>query len=180
MFIEFDSYFLSPVQEKDAWNICDFIVSNEDRLQRYFPKTLAQNLTPTLSELFTSKKVKQFSAKEEFLFVLKEKETKQIAGLVYLKNFDWDKKQGEFAYCIGYSYERKGLISQCVIALTNYAFNTLGLKTLQIITHKTNLASVKVAEKCHFKWIKTLKNGFTPTDGQPIDMELYEIYSSKI
>jgi len=176
MIIKLDTYFLTPIQEKDAWSICDFMVSNEDRFKRFLPKTLAQNLTPNLSELFTSKKVKQFSAKEEFLFILKENKTKQIAGLVYLKNFDWNKKQGEFAYCIWYSHERKGLTSKAVTALTEHAFKNLGLQRFQIIAHKANLASVKVAEKCHFKWIKTLKNGFTPNGEQPLDMELYELH----
>ena len=50
------------------------------------------------------------------------------------------------------------------------------LKTLQIITHKDNLPSVNVAWTNDFKWVKTLKNEFTPTNEKPLDMELYELY----
>ncbi len=175
MIIEFDTYYISPIQVKDSWKICDLIIANQDRLKYYFPKTLEENLTPTLSELFTNKKVKQFNNNEELLFTLKEKETNVLVGLIYIKELNWTKKQGEFAYCIGYTHEKKGLISKSVTALTNHCFENLGLQTLQIITHKTNIGSVKVAEKCNFKWKKTLKNEFTPIGEQPLDMELYEV-----
>ena len=49
MITEFDSYYIEAIQEKDAWSLCDFMVSNEDRLKRFFPETLEKNLTPTLS-----------------------------------------------------------------------------------------------------------------------------------
>jgi ribosomal-protein-alanine N-acetyltransferase len=49
------------------------------------------------------------------------------------------------------------------------------LKTLQIISHKTNFGSIKVAENSGFVWKRTLANEFTPTDELPLDMELYEL-----
>lgn len=178
MILEFNSFYLDAIQEKDAWGICDFIVANQDRFKLYLPKTVAQNLIPDLSRLFVEKKVKEFHKKEELLFTLKEKETNKLAGLIYLKNFDWDKKQGEFAYCIGYEFKGKEIISNVVLELINYANKTLGLTSFQIIAHKTNLASVKVAENCGFKWSKTLVNGFTPTGGNPLDMEIYDLKTS--
>ena len=171
-----DSYYIDPIDLKDAWSICNFIVANEDRLKRYFPKTLEQNLTPDLSKLFVELKVKQFNLKEEFLFIIKEKESHAIAGLVYIKELDWIKKQGEFAYCIGYQFEGKGLTTKSVKLLSEYAFKNLNLETLQIIAHKENMASVKVAVNCNFIWKRTLKNEFTPTGEKALDMELYELY----
>ena len=53
------------------------------------------------------------------------------------------------------------------------------MKTLQIIAHKTNIGSIKVAENNGFIWQRTLQNEFTPTDGEPLDMELYELYNEK-
>ena len=124
-------------------------------------------------------KVKQFHLKEEFLFTIKEKETHNLAGLVYIKELDWEKKQGEFAYCIGYQFEGKGLTTKAIQTLSKFAFNTLELKTLQIIVHKDNIGSVKIAENCNFIWQKTLPNEFMPTGKQPIDMELYELYNER-
>lgn len=176
MIRQIDKFEISAVQKSDAWKLCNFIVANEDRLKHFFPKTLEQNLNPTLSKLFVNKKVKEFNSSEEFLFTLKQSKTRDIVGLVYIKELDWNKKQGEFAYCIGYQFEGKGITSKVVKKLSNYAFETLKLEILQIIVHKTNIASLKVAENNCFKWIKTLKKEFTPTNEAPIDMELYELY----
>lgn len=175
MLVQFDGFEISAIHSGDAWKICDLIVSNEDRLKRYFPKTLEQNLTPTLSELFVQKKIKQFEAKTEFLFTLKQSETRQLAGLIYLKELDWEKKQGEFAYCIDYKFEGKGLTKKAIQKLSAYAFEVLGLRTLQIIAHKENIPSVKVALANNFEWSTTLKNEFTPPNETPLDMELYEL-----
>ncbi|WP_339893997.1 GNAT family N-acetyltransferase [uncultured Algibacter sp.] len=174
--LNIDSYHIIPIHPKDGWTVCNFSVANEDRLKHYFPKTLEQNLTPDLSNIFVAKMVKQFETKEEFLFTLRENESNKLVGLVYIKEVDWTKKQGEFAYCIDYSVEGKGLITEAVKQLSDYAFDTLGFKTLQIISHKSNIGSVKVAENNNFTWIKTLKNEFTPPGGKPLNMELYELY----
>ncbi|WP_299533908.1 GNAT family N-acetyltransferase [Ulvibacterium sp.] len=173
--LDFDHYFIEPIQEKDSWKLCDFVVSNSDRLKRYFPKTLEQNLTPDLSRYFVEKKVKQFLAKEELLFKLKHKEHRTIIGLVYIKELNYNKSQAELAYCIGYQFEGKGWMSQTVKALSNYAFEVLGLETLQIIAHHTNKASIKVAQKCGYQWRTTLKKEYTPPNEPALDMELYEL-----
>ncbi len=179
MFIDLGTYYIEPIAEKDAWKLCDFIISNADRLKRYFPKTLEQNLTPDLSAIFTSIYTKRYLEKKEFLYKLKDKADRKIIGLVYIKNTDWNTKQAELAYCIGYQYEGKGYITQSVKELSAYAFDRLGLKTLQIIVHKTNLGSLKVALKNGYTWQKTLAKEHTPPGETALDMELYELYNKK-
>jgi ribosomal-protein-alanine N-acetyltransferase len=176
MVAQFNGFEINAIRNGDAWKICDFCVANADRLKRFFPKTLEQNLNPTLSQLFVETKVRNFERKAEFLFTLKHSETRELAGLIYIKELDWNKKQGEFAYCIGYTFEGQGLMSKAIKALSTYAFHDLGLVTIQIITHKDNLASVKVALNTNFKWQKTLIKEFTPIGEAPLDMELYEFY----
>ncbi len=164
------------IKKGDAWNICNFVVANEHRLLDFFPGTREQNLTPELSEIFVNTKVKQFLAKEEYLFTLRRKDSHSVIGLVYIKELDWIKKQGEFAYAIDYNYEGKGITSKVIEALSLYAFEELKLEVLQIIAHETNVSSRKVAEKNGFRWIKTLPKVFTPRGREPMDMELYELY----
>ena len=176
MIAQFDGIEINPIHTCDAWKLCDFMVSNEDRFKRYFPGTLKANLNPTLSKLFVEQKTKLFAKKEEFVFTLKQIETRKLIGLIYIKALNCSLAQGEFAYCIDYNFKGNGIASKAIQLLSNYAFNTLHLKTLQIIAHKDNLPSVNVALTNNFKWVKTLKNEFTPTNEKPLDMELYELY----
>lgn len=178
MVAQFDGFEINPVHGGDAWKICNLMVANADRFKRYFPKTLEQNLNPTLSQLFVEKMEKEFENREVFLFTLKHSETRDLAGLIYIKELNWTKKQGEFAYCIGYTFEGQGLTSKAVKALSKHAFENLGIETLQIISHKDNLGSVKVAINNNFKWQKTLINEYTPPNESPLDMELYELYKN--
>jgi len=177
MIAQFNGFEINPIHSGDAWKVCNFCVANEDRLKRYFPKTLEQNLNPTLSNYFVEAKVKAFKNKDEFLFTLKHSETRELAGLIYLKELNWETKQGEFAYCIDYTFEGNGFTSKAIKHLSQYAFDDLGLETLQIIAHKDNLASVNVALKNNFKWVKTLINEFTPIGEEALNMELYELES---
>jgi len=173
--IVFDDFKVEKISEIDASSLCDLMVSNAERFKRFFPKTLEQNITLALAQTFTAKKVQEFTAKEEFLYTIKKSKTNQVIGLVYIKELVWIKKQGEFAYCIDYNYEGKGLTSKIVKELSRYAFTNLGLETLQIIVHKTNIGSVKVAKKCGYIWQKVLLNEHTPPNESPLDMELYEL-----
>ena len=175
MISQFNGFEINPIHNADAWKICDFCIANAYRLKRYFPKTLEQNLNPTLSQLFVEEQLTKRENKASFLFTLKQSETRELVGLIYIKDLNWDKKQGEFAYCIGYTFEGQGLTSKAIRALSKYAFDDLQLETLQIITHKDNLPSVNLALNTNFKWKKTLANEFTPIGEAPLDMELYEL-----
>lgn len=177
MQLSLNGFYISPIQLKDAWSTCNFIVANEDRLKLYFPKTLKENLNPALSNIFVEKKVKQFELKEEFLFTIKENETNRLIGLVYLKDVNWKTKQAELAYCIDYNFEGRGITTKAISALSDYAFSDLELETLQIVVQKTNIKSIQVATNNNFIWKKTLINEFTPIGKKSINMELYELYN---
>jgi len=173
-----DSVHVCRIQPNDAWSICDFVVSNEQRLISFFPKTREQNLTPDLSRIFTELKSKEFDTKTEYLFTLKEESSKKVIGLIYIKELDKVEGQGELAYAIDYNFEGKGIISKTVSELTTYAFNNLDLDRLQIIVHKTNIGSIKVAENGDFSWQKTLIKEFAPPGKDAMDMELYESFKN--
>lgn len=175
MIAQFDGFEINPIHEGDAWKICDFVIANTDRLKRYFPKTLEQNLNPTLSQIYVENRVKAFQNKNVFVFTLKQIETRKLVGLIILKELDWTLKQGEFAYAIDYNFNGKKIMSKAIEKLSAYAFETLGIERLQIIVHKDNLSSVNVAINNGFKWQKTLENEFTPKDELPLNMELYEL-----
>jgi ribosomal-protein-alanine N-acetyltransferase len=176
MVAQFDGFKINPIHDGDAWKICDFAVSNANRLKRYFPKTLEQNLNPTLSQIYVEKNVKAFHENELFVFTLKQINTRQLAGLVILKEVDWTIKQGEFAYAMDYNFTGQGLMSKTIDKLSKYAFEILGLERLQIIVNKDNVSSMNVALNNQFKWQKTLENEFKPVGEQPLNMELYELY----
>lgn len=99
--------------------------------------------------------------------------------MIIIKKIDWTNRIGELAYCIENNFEGKGLISKVVKVISSFAYNELELKTLQIIAHKTNFGSIKVAENNGFIWQRTLIDEFTPTNELPLNMELYELTNER-
>lgn len=172
-----DFFLLETLTPENASSLNRLMISNGKRFQEYLPKTLAQNLSETDSKIYIKKKNQAIKNATGYTFAIKDIETKEVVGLIILKNLDLVKKQGEFAYCLGAKQTGKGWMTQSIMASSQFAFNTLGLTTLQIITHKANIESVNVAKRCGFKWTKTLKNEFTPPGKNPVDMELYELHN---
>lgn len=179
MEFHFNNYSIAPIHKKDAWRLCDFMISNTERLKQDFPGTLRQNQTPTLSEHFVQDKTKSFQNKTEYLFTVKENTDRAIIGLIYIKELGKVPGQGELAYCIGHQYEGKSLTTKSVTQIIAWAFNNLNLHTLQILAHETNTASIRVAEKNGFAFKKLIKNSHTRYSGEVVDMRLYERYVAK-
>jgi ribosomal-protein-alanine N-acetyltransferase len=173
--METQNFIINPLNPADSNQLYLFMLDNKERLNYFFPVTLSSNSTLEKSVEYITVKNNEIKEKTNFTHAIRNKNNNQIAGLIIIKKIDWDKFQGEIAYCIGAEFEGKGLTTFAVAEIVKFAFNELRLKTLQIIAHKTNLGSVKVALNNNFIWQKTLKNEFTPTDGLPLDMELYQL-----
>ena len=177
--LNIENYILDKLKSTDATQLYQFMIDNKERLKLFFPVTLEMNSSLEKTQVYISNKNSEIGERTNFTFAIRDKNDQQIIGLIIIKKLDWDKNQGEFAYRIGSEYEGNGLTSFAVKEMTNFAFENLGFKTLQIIAHKSNLGSVKVAENNGFVWQKTLQNEFTSTNDEPLDMELYELYNEK-
>lgn len=163
------------LKESDAESLCLLMTSNIEIFERFFPKTLSQNLKVGDSRLFISKKIKEIDQKSEYTFAIRNVKIDSIKGLVILKDIDWDDLQGELAYCVDQNANGKGLATSSVQYVSDFAFDKLGLKKLKIIVNKSNLSSIRVAEKAGFHWKKTLHKAYRPPNEKILDMELYEL-----
>jgi len=177
--IKTDSFHIITLQPEDAKSLSEMMVLNFDNFKRYFPITLSKNQSIEDSIKYIEEKRNENKSKSEFTFGIKDVLNENIAGLIIIKKINWKTNQGEFAYCISSEYESKGWMSKAIALTSKYGFEVLGFEKFQIIAHKTNIGSCKVAEKCDFKWQKTLLNEYTPPEETPLDMELYELYNEK-
>lgn len=170
-----ETFYINALEPKDASSLHQLMCSNTEHFGKFLPVTLSQNQTKAQSEAYISNKTSENEAKTCITYAIKEKTTGAIAGLIIIKNIDLERMRGEFAYGIGEKFEGRGWTTGAVRKMSGYASKKMGLEKLQIITHKTNIGSCKVAEKSGFTWTRTLHNEFTPPNGKPMDMELYEI-----
>ncbi len=172
-------FHIIPSGEITAQELTDLVSRNSEYWYRYFPLTIKKNDTLATSILFLIENEALTSDKKQFLFGVKDAVTATLFGLVYIKEIDWEMKQGELAYAIDKKVSGQGWMSQIVRIVSQKGFD-MGLEKLTIITHKTNKGSVAVAENSGYCWEETLSAAFTPPGGSSLDMELYTLLKQNL
>lgn len=71
-----------------------------------------------------------------------------LVGAISLKNMDLVNKKASLGYWIGEQYWGRGIATECVSMIIDYAFSAeLGLKELSAYVFPGNKASIRVLEK---------------------------------
>lgn len=168
-------FYIEALNRSDATDLNTFMRANVKRFVTYLPNTLSKNLKREGSIRYIEEQLKKEFNKTEFTFTLKDSKKNKIIGLIILKELDWGRLQGEFAYCIDKNFRGKSIMTEAIKEMSVYAFDVLNLKTLHIITNKSNIGSTKVATNSGYIWKTTLKNEYAPPNASTLDMELYEL-----
>lgn len=121
--------------------------------------------------------IRTIFAKPEIYAICLKKDQKPIGcvGLMFGKDsslFELDEKEAEVGYWIGVPFWGKGLVSEAVQCLMQYAFDTLELEKLWGGYYYGNDQSKRVLEKCGFKYKYSTKPTLCP---QMNDMRIEHI-----
>ena len=95
------------------------------------------------------------------------KESDDLIGSICLWNFSEDKKKAEVGYDLDPKFQGKGIMSEALKAILDFAFNQRGFKTIEAYTDYRNIPS------------KTLlkRHGFIPKEGvKDADNQNNEVY----
>jgi RimJ/RimL family protein N-acetyltransferase len=84
----------------------------------------------------------------------KSKSLLLLAGTIGLKDIDYVNKTVDIGYWIGKQYQGKGIATECVRLVVNYAFDELKLKEISAYVFPDNNSSIKVLEKNGFEKTK--------------------------
>ncbi len=76
----------------------------------------------------------------------------RLVGGVAINRIDRDNRIGNIGYWIRESEQNRGLCSTAVERIKRFGFEELGLVRLEIVVHRDNLASRRVAEKVGAKF----------------------------
>jgi RimJ/RimL family protein N-acetyltransferase len=85
-----------------------------------------------------------------YFFALEDKSTRKLIGDLYLRTED-DKRLAEIGYVFALSSQGKGLATEAVRALLEYAFGTLQMHRLIARAVADNAASLKLLERFGFR-----------------------------
>ena len=88
-----------------------------------------------------------------FAIDYKNKSILLLVGTIGIKDIDYVNKKADIGYWIGKQYQGKGIATECVRLIVNYAFDELKLKEISAYVFPDNSPSIRVLENNGF--IKT-------------------------
>ena len=97
-----------------------------------------------------------------------------LVGTIGIKDIDYVNKKANIGYWIGKQYQDKGMATECVKLVVNYAFDVLKLEQISAYVVHDNNPSTKVLEKNGF--VKTRKvNEYHPLSNRYRNSLIYTI-----
>ena len=106
---------------------------------------------PDLSKDELEHMIKAFIALGEqdntYMFYVLDGMTSQIVGVAFINQINRTHQIGNLGYVIRTSHTGKGIATEAARLVAQYGFEKLGLQRIEIVVHKDNAPSLKVAQK---------------------------------
>lgn len=149
--IETERIIARPAKYGDAIEINTAVNTSLTEIQRWMPWAQDQSLEAT--EQFVAGSVKSWSSENQrdFPMVIILKDIGKIIGASGFNDFsNPDVPYYDIGYWLETEHTGKGLATELVTALTDYAFSEMQAKRVQIRAQKENIKSRAVAQRCGF------------------------------
>jgi len=107
-------------------------------------------------------------------FGIELKSEKKLVGVIGLNHIDSFNQGASLSYWINEKYWRKGIASEAIKPVIDFAFNELKLRRLYLFAYASNKASNNLAKKLGFELEGTLKQSHkSKATGQIFDANCY-------
>lgn len=141
---------------------------------RYFP------FHPVDVETYKEKVPKWFNHYESdtyFHWVIEWKESGQLIGTINLGNVEESCLMADTCYMLSPQYWKRGIMTEVLSAVLNYAFHEIGLNRVQADVFDGNTASARVLTKCGMRLEGVARQKYYK-DGTFIDAAQYAVLRS--
>jgi RimJ/RimL family protein N-acetyltransferase len=125
------------------------------------------------SECFCRNGQANFLARRDLPFLIFERDTNRLLGATGLHRPVWETPRLEVGYWRRASAARRGVVTEAVMAMADYAFAHTGVVRLEILSDCENLPSRRVAERCGFALEGILRSERRAPDGSLRDTCVY-------
>ena len=137
---------LRQLSDSDAPEI--FVLRSDERILKYIDIAKANNLDDALAFIH---KINNFIAENECIYWgITLKEDDKLIGTICMWNILKDHYRAEVGFVLHPDHQGKGLMSEALAAILNYAFSDMKLHSIEGRVHPANAASIKLMERNKF------------------------------
>lgn len=160
---------LALLEKRHAARIFELTDQSRDYLKQWLPWV---DMTKTVadSERFIDMTRKRYFDNNGFDLAIVY--NGEIVGLVGLHFIDWSNKRTSIGYWLGEGYQRKGIMTRAVKALTTYCFEELGMNRIEIRVVPQNVKSRAIPERLGYKIEGTVRQ-YELLNGEFFDHHIY-------
>lgn len=158
---------LRPFRPEDARDLHAALAESIHELRRYlwFLPWVAEEPTLQTAEVRCRRAAANFLLRADLPYLAFEKDGGRLVASAGLHRTDWELPKTEVGYWVRAGETGKGYASECVRALTDWAFDGLRAMRVELVTDEQNEASRRVAERCGFRLEGVLRNVARAPDG---------------
>lgn len=173
MFLVEKKISLRGLEENDLINIQKWL-NDVDTTRLLFQGDVPPNL-----ELMKEDYCKKIRNNTDIEFAIINNKTNSHIGWAGIYEINWISRNGELRFFLGdKKYRRKGLTTEAVSLLIDYAFNKLNLHRVYGGANKENLGSVKIFKKLNFVSEGTSKEAYF-RNGKYYDLVRFGLINKK-
>ena len=171
-----ESIILKQIELSDSYDIFHTIDSQREYLGKWLPfventKELAYTRNFIRSVLDTPAETRDFT------FVIHY--NGEFAGLIGFKSTDILNKKTEIGYWLSEPFQKRGIMTESVNSLIEFAFNDLDINRIQIKCAVGNIPSKNIPLRLGFKLEGIERQGELLTGGNFADIETYSILKNE-
>ncbi len=107
----------------------------------------------------------RFVGREDLMLLLLLKATPTLVGSSGLHRIDWSVPKFEIGYWCRTRFTGQGYVTEAVRGISDFAFDALGARRLEIRCDSRNRPSARVAERAGFRLEGELRNNEVDTNG---------------
>lgn len=146
--IDLGDFTLREQQEKDVANFFKYYTDPE--VNKYILTEVPQSLEEARRELYYWRNC--YYNNDGIYFAIADKKNDEMIGSIGLTSQNNYHRRIELSYDMAKEYWRRGIMTKATLAIIKYGFKNLGINRIEAVTSIYNEASVRLLEKCGFKY----------------------------
>ncbi len=162
---------LRSLKESDAFSLTKN--ANSRAVSRFIFLPYPYNINSAISFIKITKKNEKLKSSFEFGIELNG----EIVGVIGLLNINTQHKKAALGFWLGEKYWRKGIMSEAIILIKNFAFKELKLKKISAVVLVGNKASENILRKNNFS-LDGVERHFAILRNKVYDGMLFSLLSS--